>query len=131
VFLSSDHVCSPLLDLLQQVHVFLVLGTPRLDAVLQLGCRETGLQGENRLPRPVGHATFDAAQGVVGFLDCKHTLMAHVQFFIHQYSQVLLSWAALNPFIPQPLLIHWVALYQVQDPALGLELHEVHTGPPL
>jgi len=56
--------------------------------------------------------------------------VAHVQLFIPQYSQVLLSRAALNPFIPQPLLILGVAPTHVQDLALGLvEPHEVHTGP--
>ena len=69
---------------------------------------------------------------MVGFLGCKHTLPAHVQLFIHQYLQVLLSRAALNPFIPQPVLIPGVAPTQMQDLALGLVLpHEVHMGPPL
>ncbi|KAK4822567.1 LOW QUALITY PROTEIN: hypothetical protein QYF61_016136 [Mycteria americana] len=86
VFQPSDHFCGPPLDLLQQVHVCLVLRTPELDAVLQL--------------------------------------------FIHQYPQVLLHRAALNPLIPQPVLILGVAPTQVQDLALGLiEPHEVHTGP--
>ncbi|KAK4823197.1 hypothetical protein QYF61_027206 [Mycteria americana] len=102
-FHSSDHFCGPPLDLLQQVHVLLVLRTPELDAALQ---------------------------DTVGFLGCECTLSAHVQFFIHQYPQVLLGRAALNPFIPQPVLILGVAPTQVQDPALGLvEPHEVHTGP--
>jgi len=53
-----------------------------------------------------------------------------VQLFIYGYPQVLLSRAALNPFIPQPLLISGLAPAQVQDFALGLaEPHEVHTGP--
>jgi len=39
---------------------------------------------------------------------------------MHQYPQVLLGMAALNPFIPQPGLILEIALTQVQDPALGL-----------
>jgi len=67
---------------------------------------------------------------MVGLLGCEHTLVAHVQLFIHQYPQVLLSKAALNTFISQPVLIAEVALTQVQDLALGLvEPHEVHTGP--
>jgi len=49
---------------------------------------------------------------------------------MHQYRQVLLGRAALNPFIPQSVLIPGVAPTQVQDPAHGLvEPHEVHTGP--
>jgi len=32
-------------------------------------------------------------------------LVAHVQLFIHQYPQVFLLRAALNSFIPQPVLM--------------------------
>ncbi|KAK4815543.1 hypothetical protein QYF61_003235 [Mycteria americana] len=103
VFHPSDHFCGPPLDLLQQVHVFPVLRAPELDAVLQ---------------------------DMVGFLGCKRTLLAHVQLFTHQYPQVLLCRAALNPFIPQPVLILGVAPTQVQDLALGLvEPPEVHMDP--
>ncbi|KAK4823584.1 hypothetical protein QYF61_003770, partial [Mycteria americana] len=42
-------------------------------------------------------------------------------------SKALLK-AALNPFITQSVLILMIALIQVQDLALGLELHEVHVG---
>ncbi|KAK4818697.1 hypothetical protein QYF61_017918 [Mycteria americana] len=70
------------------------------------------------------------AQDMVGLRGCEQTLLAHVLLFIHQYPQVLLHRAALNPFISQPVLIPGVALTQVQDTALGLvEPHEVHTGP--
>ncbi|KAK4825808.1 hypothetical protein QYF61_002413 [Mycteria americana] len=102
VLQPSDHFCGPPLDSLQQVHVFPVLRAPELDAVLQPRIR----------------------------LGCKRTLLAHVQLFIHQYPQVLVFRAALNPFIPQPVLMVGVALTQVQDPALGLvEPPEVHMGP--
>ncbi|KAK4822221.1 hypothetical protein QYF61_011862, partial [Mycteria americana] len=112
------------------VHVFPVLRAPELDAVLQVGSHQSGVEGQNHLPRPAGHAAFDAAQDMVGFLGCEHTLQAHVQLFIHQYPQVLLRRAALNPFIPQPVLIPGVVLTQVQDFALGLvEPHEVSIGP--
>ncbi|KAK4822945.1 hypothetical protein QYF61_023445 [Mycteria americana] len=130
VFHPSDHFCGPPLDLLQQVHVFPVLRAPELDAVLQVGSHQSRVEGQNHLPRPAGHASFDAAQDTVGLLGCEHTVLAHVQLFTHQYPQVLLSRAALNPLIPQPVLIPGVALTQVQDLALGLvEPHEVHTGP--
>ncbi|KAK4819021.1 hypothetical protein QYF61_024137 [Mycteria americana] len=120
VFHPSDHSCGPPLDLLQQVHVFPVLRTPELDAVLQVGSHQSRVEGQNHLPQPAGHASFDAAQDMVGLLGCEHTLLAHVQLFIHQYPQVLFCRAALNPFIPHP----------VQDLALGLvEPHEVHMGP--
>jgi len=95
-----------------------------------VGSHQSGAEGQNPLPPPAGHAAFDAAQGTVGLLGCEDTLVAHVQLFINQYPQVLLGRAALNPFIPQPVLIVGVALTQVQDLALGLvEPREVHTGP--
>jgi len=73
---------------------------------------------------------FDAAQNTIGLLGCECTLVAHVQLFIHQYPQVLLGRAALNPFIPQSELIAGFAPIHVWDLALGLiEPHEVHTGP--
>ncbi|KAK4823355.1 hypothetical protein QYF61_001703 [Mycteria americana] len=91
-----------------------------------MGPHESGVEGQNHLPRPAGHASFNAARDTIGFQGCKHMLPAHVQFFIHQYPQVPLWRAALNPFIPQPVLI------PAQDLALGLvEPHEVHTGPVL
>ncbi|KAK4823668.1 hypothetical protein QYF61_005639 [Mycteria americana] len=109
VFHTSDHFCGPRLDPLQQVHVFPVLRTPELDGVLQVGSHKSRVEGQNHLPRPAGHTSFDAAQDTVGFLGCERTLPAHVQFVIHQYPQVLLCRAALNPFIPQPVLILGVA----------------------
>ncbi|KAK4805635.1 hypothetical protein QYF61_009861 [Mycteria americana] len=133
VFHPSDHFCGPPLDLLQEVHVFPVLRTLELDTVLQVGSHQSRAEGQNQLPHPAGHASFDAAhqkKDTVGFLGCEHTLPAHVQLFIHQYPQVLLHRAALKQFIPQPVLILGVALTQVQDLALGLvEPHEVHMGP--
>ncbi|KAK4823233.1 hypothetical protein QYF61_000093 [Mycteria americana] len=130
IFHPSDHLCGPPLDPLQEVHVCLVPRAPELDAVLQVGCHQGGVEGKNHLPRPAGHAPFDAAQGTVGFVGCKHMLPAHIQLFIHQYPQVLLHRAALNPFFLQLVLILGVAPTQVQDLALGLvEPHEVHMGP--
>ena len=56
-------------------------------------------------------------------------MLAHVQLAIYQYPQVLFSRAALNPYIPQLVLIVGVATTQVQDFALSLvECHEVHLG---
>jgi len=96
----SDHLCGPPLDPLQHLHVFPVLGSPELDTGLQVGSQQSGVEGQNPLSQPAGHAALDAAQDTVGLLGCERTLMAHVQLFIHQYPQVLLDRAALNPFMP-------------------------------
>ncbi|PKU43223.1 hypothetical protein llap_6461 [Limosa lapponica baueri] len=101
-----------------------------MDAVLQVESHQSRIEGQNYLPRSAGHASFDAAQDMVGFLGCKHTLLAHTQLFIYRYSQILLLRAALNVFIPQPVLIPGLSLTQVQDPPLCLiDLHKVHMGP--
>ncbi|KAK4822238.1 hypothetical protein QYF61_011879 [Mycteria americana] len=56
------------------------------------------------------------AQDTVDFLGCKHTLLAHVQLFVHQYPQVLLLRAALNPLSTQPVFVLGIAPTQVQGP---------------
>ena len=70
VFHPSDHFCGPPLDPLQQVRVFPVLRTPELDAGLQTGSHQSRVEGQNHLPRPAGHASFEAAQDTVGLLGC-------------------------------------------------------------
>ena len=47
---------------------------------------------------------------MVGFLGCEDTLLAHVQFAIHQYPQIFLGRAMLNPSIPQLVLVVRVAM---------------------
>jgi len=74
VFHPSDHSCGPPLDPLQQVHVFLVLGTPELDAVLQVGCQKSKVKRKNSLPLYARHASFYTAQDTIGFLGCHHVL---------------------------------------------------------
>ncbi|XP_009069274.1 PREDICTED: brain-specific angiogenesis inhibitor 3-like, partial [Acanthisitta chloris] len=121
---TSDH-----LDALKQVHIFSVLGTPELDAILQVGSQKNKAEGWNPLPRPAGHAIYEAAQETLGFLGCKHTLLAQVQLLIPQHPQVLLVRVPLNQFFPQPVLMPGVAPTQVQHLALSLvELLEVSFG---
>jgi len=67
------------LDLLQQVHVLLVLRSPDLDSGLQVGSHQSGVEGQNHLPQPAGHAALDAAQGTVSLLGCERTLPGHVE----------------------------------------------------
>jgi len=130
VLQPSDHLCGPPLDLLQQLHVLLVLGSPELHAGLQVRSHQRGAEGQNPLTCPAGHTSLDAAHDIVGLLGCECTLVAHSKLFIYQYPQVLLGRAALNPFTPQPVLIVGVATTHLQDLELGLvEPHEIHTGP--
>jgi len=82
-----------------------VLRAPELDSELQVRSHQSGAEGQSHLLLLAGHTAFGAAQDMAGLLGCKRTLMSHVQLFIHQYPQALLFRAALNPFIPQPVLI--------------------------
>ena len=48
-----------------------MLGAPELDTALQVWSHQSRGEGQNHLPRPAGHASFDAAQDAVGFLEAK------------------------------------------------------------
>jgi len=135
VFHASDHFGDPPLDSLQQVPIFPVLRAPELDAGIHSWMQDsrwgvTRAEGHNHLPPPAGHVSFGAAQDVVGFLGCKHTLLGHVALLVNQHPQVLLARAALNPCFTQPVFVLGLALIHVQDLALGLvKLPEVRMGP--
>ena len=90
----SVHLCDPSLDPLQQLRMLPVLWASGLDTVLWIGSHER----DNHLPFPAGLPSFDAAQNTVDLPDRKHTLLVHVQLFIHQNSQALLHRAALKEF---------------------------------
>ncbi|PKU43516.1 hypothetical protein llap_6172 [Limosa lapponica baueri] len=103
-----------------------------LDAQLDAVSHQSGVKGQNQLPQPAGHASFDAAHSfdMVGFLGFECTLPAHVELLINQHPQVLFLRPALNPFSAQPVFVLGIAATHVQDLALDLvELHEVCTGP--
>lgn len=83
-----------------------------------MGSHESG-EGENHLPQPTVHASFDTARDTIGFLGCKCALPAHHQLFVHQYPQILHS-AALSPLTAQPVFMFGIALAQMQDLVFGL-----------
>lgn len=59
-----------------------MLVVPRLDAVLQVGSNENGVEQDNHLLHPAGHAAFNAVQDIVGFLGYRCTLLAHTELLI-------------------------------------------------
>lgn len=48
-----------------------MLRSPGLDAVLQVGCHKSGVEGENHLPGPAGHALIQKDQSEVVLLVCQ------------------------------------------------------------
>ena len=133
VLRPSDHLHGTLLFLLQQLHIFVVLGAPDLDAVPQLGPHKGREKGDNDISCSAGHSSSYAAQGTGGLSGSKSTLLAltAVQLFVHLDPQVLLGRAALKEFFPQSVYISGTAPTQVQHLTRGfVEPHQVHMGPP-
>lgn len=116
----SDHLLGPPVDLLQQLSIFLVLGTPVLNTVLPVGPHEDRVERNNYVPLPDGLLSFGASQDTISFsgLDC--ILLARVKFFIYQNCQALLCRAALNGIFSQSVYESRTALTQLQYLALDL-----------
>lgn len=68
VIQSLAHLRDPLLDPLQNLHTFSVLGAPDLDAVRQLGLHEGRVERDNQLP--AGHLSSNGTQGTTGLPGC-------------------------------------------------------------
>jgi len=79
-----------------------------------------GLQGHDHLPTPAGHTIPETSQDAVGLLCHLGTLLAHVQLAVKQHPKVLFRWAAFQPLLPKPVVLHGVIVTQVQDLAFGL-----------
>ncbi|XP_008942473.1 PREDICTED: cAMP-dependent protein kinase type II-beta regulatory subunit [Merops nubicus] len=67
MFQPSDHLCGSPLDPRQQDHVLLGLRTRELDTVLQVESYESGVEGQNHVLCPAGHASSNAAQDYTFF----------------------------------------------------------------
>ena len=100
--------------MLKQVHISPVLRTLHLGTELQVRTHQCRVEGQDHLPQPAGHTSFDASQDTFGFLGCEGTLLAHVQLPTHQYPQVLFGKSVLHPHIPQLVLIVELAATQMQ-----------------
>ncbi|KAK4810597.1 hypothetical protein QYF61_007334 [Mycteria americana] len=118
----------PSLDTLQHLNVSLVVGGPKLNTVFEVRPHQCQVQGHNHFPSPAGHAIFDTSQDAIGLLGSLGALLAHIQPAVNQHAQVLFRQAAFQPLFPKPVVLHGVAVAQVQD--LALSLVEPHTiGP--
>ncbi|KAK4815885.1 hypothetical protein QYF61_009936 [Mycteria americana] len=120
----------PSLDTLQHLNIPLVVGGPKLNTVFEVRPHQCRVQGHNHFPSPAGHAIFDTGQDAIGLLGRLGTLLAHIQAAVNQHPQVLLCLAAFQPLFPKPVVLHGVAVAQVQDLALGLvKPHTIHPSP--
>jgi len=78
------------------------------------------LQPSHHLRALLWTRSVDAAQDSVGLLGCQCTLLVHVQIFISQDPQVLLSSATLKEFFSRSVHVSGTALTQV--PRLARDL---------
>lgn len=108
-FLSLWPFCDPPLHLL---HVFPVLRTLELDAVLQMESHQSRVE-ENWIPQPAVCTYYS-----FGFPYCKCTLLAHVPFYAHWYAQILSA--------GQIVLCH-----SMTDHSLILWSFSIHSSPSL
>mgnify|MGYP001857004296 CR=1 FL=1 len=130
VLQPSDHLHGSPLDSLQQVHVLFVLGSPELDAVIQVGSHESRVMGQNHLPQPAGHLLTQPRIQLALWPASAHCwLMSSLsptdtsKSFSEGCSQAILH--------PAYILLG-IAPTQVQHLALGLvALHGVDMSPPL
>ena len=84
---------------------------------------------KDHISQPAGNGLPNAAQGAVGFVCFKGTLLVCAQLLVHQDLQVLLCQAAFQTVGPQHILVPEVVPPQGQGFALLLaELHEVAAG---
>jgi len=94
----------------------------------RLGC--STLHRTSRGQSRGGHPSFDAAQDTVCLPGCKSTLLAHIQLFVYQNTQILLHRAAFSEFFSQSLDISGIVLTQAQHIAFGpVEPHQILVGP--
>ncbi|KAK4814248.1 hypothetical protein QYF61_012744, partial [Mycteria americana] len=120
----------PSLDSIQHLNVSLVVRGPKLNTVFEVWPHQCRVQGHDHFPSPAGHTIPDTSQDAIGFLGHLGTLLAHIQAAVNQHSQVLLCWAAFQPLFPEPVVLHGVAVAQVQALALGLvEAHTIGPSP--
>jgi len=83
MFQSLYHLCGLSLDSLQYVHISLILESPVMDKVLQVGSHKSRVEGKDHLPQPAGNTFSSAAQDTICLLCCKGTLLAHIQLGLH------------------------------------------------
>lgn len=81
------------------------IGGSNQNTIFQVGSHWKGVEESPLLA--AGRSSFDASQVTIVFLGCKHTLQAHIQFFILQSCWVLLHRAALSCLITQPVSNAW------------------------
>jgi len=80
VLQSLEYFHGPPLYPLQKLHIFPVLGSPDLEAVLQLGTHKGRVEGDNHFPCPASHSSSDGTQDIIGFPGCRRTLLSQVVF---------------------------------------------------
>jgi len=110
--------CSSL-DTLQHFNVLFVVRGPEKNTRFEVQPHPCQVQGHDQLPTPASHTIPDTSQNAVGLLGHLCTLLIHVQPAVNKHSKVLFRWAAFQPLLPKPVVLHGVVVTQMQDLAFG------------
>ncbi|KAK4813521.1 hypothetical protein QYF61_009247 [Mycteria americana] len=114
VLQTLHQLCCPSLDTLQPLTVSLGVRGPTLNTAFEVRPHQGRVQGHDHCPSPAGRTIADTSQDAVGLLGHLGALLAHIQAAVDQHPQVLFRWAAFQPLFPKPVVLHGVAVAQVQ-----------------
>ena len=115
VLQTSEHPCGPLLDPLQQLHILLVLGTPDLDTVLQMGLARCPSQKGQPPPSPCWSLLLMQLRVPLAFQAAR----AHY-WFMFSFSSTSFSAGLLSMTSSPSLYMSGIVLTEVQQLTLGL-----------
>lgn len=80
---APEHLCGPPLCCSNRPMAFLCWELQRRIQHSKWGSHQSRTDRKHPLPCPAGQTTLDAAQNIIGFLDCKSIFLGHVQVFSH------------------------------------------------
>ena len=97
MFQSLSHLLGPALNSLQYVDVFLVLGSPELDTLLQVWSLQFWVEGKGHLSWPASDAFPTVVWYTFSLLFHQIPLLAHGKFGVHQVAQILYCHGVFQP----------------------------------
>lgn len=99
----QNHLGGPLLDLSYCVHVVLVLGSPKLDGVLQMRSHKSWIDRNSHFLWPDGCFT-SVSQHAVGILGMD-ALLVHIQLVYQHLHMSFYAKLLSSQSVPQPVLV--------------------------
>lgn len=106
--------------MLQHLDVLLLVRSPTLNTVYEVQPQQSWVQRDHHFPRTDSHIISDTSLGAIDLLGHPSTPVAPIQPAIGQYSQAPFCQASFHPPFFHLVVMHGLAVPQVQDTALSL-----------